>query len=325
MELLGFQRPKRLEAEHDTLTPTYGQFSAQPFERGFAVTVGNALRRCLLSSIEGAAVTAIRIEGVLHEFAAIAGVVEDVTDIILNLKEIPFRLHGDEPRVITLDAVGPGEVTADLFNTDPNVEICNPEAVIATLNENGSLKLEAQVRSGRGYVSAEQNFDEALGIGWIPVDSIHSPVRRVNYRTEPARVGRATDYEKLQLNVWTNGTLAPEDAISQAADLLSRHLTIFIDSEDSLVVEEEPAERTADSALDAILSKRIDELDLSVRSTNCLKNANIMTLRDLVMKSEREMMETKNFGKKSLDEVQELMASYGLAFDMDLENGAASA
>lgn len=318
MELLGFQRPKRLEVDRETLTGSYGLFSAQPFERGFAATIGNALRRCLLSSIEGAAVSAIRIEGVLHEFSAIAGVVEDVTDIILNLKEIPFRLHVDEPRVITLDAVGPGAVTADLFNTDPSVEICDPSAIIATLNESGALKLEAQVKKGRGYVSAERNFDEALGLGWIPVDSIHSPVSRVNYRTEAARVGRATDYEKVQLEVWTNGTLSPEDAISKASDLLSRHLTIFIESEESLAVEEVPVMSETDSALDAILSKKIDELDLSVRSTNCLKNANIMTLRELVGRSEREMMETKNFGKKSLDEVQDLLASYGLSFGMQV-------
>ncbi len=322
MEFQVFQRPKSLEVDRESLSATYGKFIARPFERGFANTIGNALRRCLLSSIEGAAVAAVRIEGVLHEFSAIPGVVEDVTDIILNLKEIPFLLHVDEPKVITLDAKGAGTVNAGQFNTDANVEICDKKAPIATLNESGNLKLEGQIKLGRGYISAERNFDEALGLGWIPVDSVHSPVKRVNYRVEAARVGRATDYEQLMLEVWTNGTVSPEDAVSQAADLLRKHLSTFIGTEESLVAEVEPETSTMSSALDSILTKRIDELDLSVRSTNCLKNANIMTLRDLVARSERDMLETKNFGKKSLDEVHDLLASYGLSFGMDLEGGA---
>jgi DNA-directed RNA polymerase subunit alpha len=322
MEYQVFQRPKSLEIEHESLTPTYGKFIARPFERGFANTVGNALRRCLLSSIEGAAVSAVRIEGVLHEFSAIPGVVEDVTDIILNLKEIPFLLHSDEPKVITLDAEGMGAVDASQFNSDATVEIRDPDAAIATLNETGTLKLEAQIKKGRGYISAERNFDETLGLGWIPVDSVHSPVKRVNYRVEAARVGRATDYEQLLLEVWTNGTISPEDAVSQAADLLNKHLGIFIGSEEALIVEIEPEVASMGSALDSILVKRVDELDLSVRSTNCLKNANIMTLRDLVARSERDMLETKNFGKKSLDEVHDLLESYGLSFGMDVEAGA---
>ena len=315
----GFQRPKRLEVEHDTLTETYGKFIAQPFERGFAATIGNGMRRCLLSSIEGAAVTAVHIDGVLHEFSSMAGVVEDVTDIVLNLKEIPLRLFTEEPRTITLEAKGPGEVKAKDFTEDPQVEICDPEAHIATLNESGTLKLEAVVGLGRGYVSAEHNFDETLGLGWIPVDSVHSPVRRCNYRTEAARVGRATDYERLVLEVWTNGTIAPEEGISLAATLLKDHLTIFIESEDSLVEMPEVEEPETTTALDALLNKSIDELDLSVRSTNSLKNANILTLRDLVAKSEKDMLETKNFGRKSLEEVQEVLDSFGLAFGMDLE------
>lgn len=319
MEYQVFQRPKSLEVDRESLSATYGKFIARPFERGFANTIGNALRRCLLSSIEGAAVTAVRIEGVLHEFSAMAGVVEDVTDIILNLKEIPFLLHGDEARVITLDASGAGLVTASQFNTDANVEVCDEDAAIATLNESGTLKLEAQITKGRGYISAERNFDEALGLGWIPVDSSHSPIKRVNYRVEAARVGRATDYEQLMLEVWTNGTVAPEDAVSQAADLLRKHLGTFVGSEESLAAEEEPEVSSMSSALDAILTKRIDELDLSVRSTNCLKNANIMTLRELVARTESDMLETKNFGRKSLHEVQDLLKGYGLSFGMDLE------
>ncbi len=322
MEYQVFQRPKSLEVERESYTPTYGKFIARPFERGFANTIGNALRRCLLSSIEGAAVSAVRIEGVLHEFSAIPGVVEDVTDIILNLKEIPFLLHSDEPKVITLDAAGAGVADAGLFNADANVEICDEAAPIATINESGTLKLEAQIKKGRGYVSAERNFDETLGLGWIPVDSVHSPIKRVNYRVEAARVGRATDYEQLLLEVWTNGTISPEDAVSQAADLLNKHLGIFIGSEEALLAEVEEEVPSIGSALDSILVKRIDELDLSVRSTNCLKNANIMTLRDLVARSERDMLETKNFGKKSLDEVHDLLESYGLSFGMDVEGGA---
>jgi DNA-directed RNA polymerase subunit alpha len=318
----GFQRPKRLEVDQGTLSETYGKFIAQPFERGFAATVGNALRRCLLSSIEGAAVTAVHIEGVLHEFSAIAGIVEDVTDIILNLKEIPFVLHSDEPKVITLDVVGPGEVTAEHFNTDPQVEVCDPDAHIATLNEGGSLKLEAKVSRGRGYVSAERNFDESMGLGWIPVDSVHSPIHRVNYRIEAARVGRATDYERLILELWANGTVVPQEAVSLAATLLKDHLTIFIESEEALAKDTGMEDSESTTALDALLEKRIDELDLSVRSTNSLKNANILTLRDLVAKTEREMLETKNFGSKSLEEVQEVLDSFGLTFGMQLETSA---
>jgi len=315
----GFQRPKRLEVDHETLTDTYGKFIAQPFERGFASTIGNGMRRCLLSSIEGAAVTAIHIEGVLHEFSSMAGVVEDVTDVVLNLKEIPFRLHSEEPRTITLEVSGPGEAKAGDFSSDPQVEVCDPDAHIATLNESGTLKLEALVGLGRGYVSAEHNFEESLGLGWIPVDSVHSPIRKCNYRTEAARVGRATDYERLILEVWTNGTVDPTEAISLGATLLKDHLTIFIESEQALVQSDEMEEAEPTTALDALLNKSIDELDLSVRSTNSLKNANILTLRDLVAKSEKDMLETKNFGRKSLEEVQEVLDAFGLAFGMDLE------
>ena len=317
----GFQRPKRLEVEHDSLTVTYGKFIAQPFERGFAATIGNGMRRCLLSSIEGAAVTAIHIDGVLHEFSSMAGVVEDVTDVVLNLKEIPFKLHSEEPRTITLEVSGPREVKAKDFITDPQVEICDPDAHIATLNESGTLKMEAVVGLGRGYVSAEHNFDETLGLGWIPVDSVHTPVKRCNYRTEAARVGRATDYERLILDVWTNGTISPEEGISLAATLLKDHLAIFIESEESLMEIPEIDEAETTTALDALLNKSIDELDLSVRSTNSLKNANILTLRDLVAKSEKDMLETKNFGRKSLEEVEEVLDSFGLALGMDLEVG----
>jgi DNA-directed RNA polymerase subunit alpha len=314
----GFQRPKRIEIEQDTLTPTYGKFIAQPFERGFATTVGNAMRRCLLSSIEGAAVTAIQIEGALHEFSSIPGVVEDVTHIILNLKEIPIVLHSDEPKILSLDVEGPGQITAGQLTGDPQVEIFDPESPIATINDEGHLKMQALVGRGRGYVAADQNFDETMGIGWIPIDSVHSPVSRVNYRVEAARLGRATDYERLVLEVWTNGTVSPQDAISLAATLLREHLTIFIEKEVSL--GDEPLVETSEemTGLQAVLAKRIDELDLSVRSANCLKNANIHTLHDLVSRSEKEMLETKNFGRKSLQEVQDILAKFGLHLGMDV-------
>ena len=321
----GFQRPQRLEVDGETMSPTYARFIAQPFERGFATTVGNALRRCLLSSIEGAAVTAVQIEGVLHEFSSMPGVVEDVTDLILNLKEIPIRMHAEGPKFLSLDVSGPGAITAGQLVGDPQIEICDPDVHIATLNEEGKLKLQAQIDTSRGYVSAEQNFDESLGLGWVPVDSVHSPIKRVTYRVEAARVGRATDYERLILEVWTNGTVTPEEAISLASTLLKEHLMIFIQSEESVVEEVvvEPAEEV--TGIDAVLARTIDELDLSVRSANCLKNANIHTLRDLVRRSEREMLETKNFGRKSLEEVQEILAEFGLRLGMDVPEDSAQA
>ncbi len=318
----GFQRPKRVEVE--SLSTEYGKFIAQPFERGFATTVGNALRRALLSSVEGAAVTALQIEGILHEFSSMSGVVEDVTDIILNLKQIPIRLHSDESKFISIDVKGPGEVKAGDITADSQVEICDPDVHIATLNEEGHFKMQARVGSGRGYVSAEKNFDETMGIGWIPVDSVHSPIKRVNHKVESARVGRATDYERLVLEVWTNGTISPDEALSLGATLLKDQLAIFIESEESML-EEVATESEELSGLEAVLEKTVDELDLSVRSANCLKNANIHTLGDLVRRTEKDMLETKNFGRKSLDEVQEILSEHGLSLGMDLEGLAAMA
>jgi len=315
-----FQRPRRLEIENETVTPTYAKFTAQPFERGFATTVGNALRRCLLSSIEGAAATAIRIEGVLHEFSSIPGVHEDVTDLILNLKQVPIRLHGEGPKVLTVDVKGPREVKARDLAGDPQVEICDPEAPIATVNEEGRLQVEIQVKRGRGYVATEKNIDESLGIGWIPLDSVHSPVKRVNYRVETARVGRMTDYEKLTLEVWTNGTVRPEDAVSLASTLLKEHLAIFVTAEEAL--RQGDGDSDVDPQLESVLGKSLDEFDLSVRTANCLKNASIGTVRDLVSRSENEILEIKNFGKKSLEELQELLDRLGLSFGMDAGSGA---
>jgi DNA-directed RNA polymerase subunit alpha len=318
MQWKGFQRPKRLEVDDDTLSPSYGKFIAQPFERGFATTIGNALRRCLLSSIEGAAVTGVYIEGVLHEFSSVPGVVEDVTDILLNLKQVPIRLHSDEPKVLSIDVEGPRDVTAADLSEDPQVEIFDPDVHIATLNEEGHLKMQIQVQKGRGYVSADRNFHESMGIGWIPVDSAHSPARRVNYKVEAARLGQTTDYERLIFEIWTNGTVSPEEAVSSASMLLKDHLTIFINAEESILASSSESQNEELASMEALLARRIDELDLSVRSTNCLKNANIHTLRDLVVKTEKEMLETKNFGKKSLEELQELLGKLGLGFGMDL-------
>ena len=315
-----FQRPRRLETDTESLTASYGRFVAQPFERGFATTIGNALRRCLLSSIEGAAITAIRIEGVLHEFSSVPGVKEDVTDIVLNLKEIPVRMHTEGPKIVTLDVKGPRVVTAADLAGDPQVEIVDPTRHIATVNEEGHLQMELQIKHGRGYVAIEKNLDETLGLGWVPLDSVHSPVRRVNYKVETARVGRMTDYEKLTLDVWTNGTISPEEAVSLASTLLQEHLSIFVSADD--LAKREIAASPADAELQAILAKNLDDFDLSVRTANCLKNASIATVGDLVARSERDILEIKNFGKKSLEELQELLARLGLSFGMSPEASA---
>jgi DNA-directed RNA polymerase subunit alpha len=321
----GFQRPQRVEVDSDSLTPSYGRFLAQPLERGFATTIGNAMRRCLLSSIEGAAITAIQIEGVLHEFAAIPGVVEDVTDIILNLKQVPVLMHGDEHRFISLDVKGAAEVRASDFGGDPNVEVTDPDRLIANVNEEGQLKLQARVGWGRGYVSAEKNFDETMGIGWIPIDSVHSPVRRVNYKVEAARLGRATDYERLVLEVWTDGTVSPEDAVSLAAQLLQDNLSIFMVTERSVPQLVGPGEREAMSELEARLARGVEELELGVRAINTLKNLNIHTLRDLVGRSEKEMLEAKGFGPKSVQELVDALEKEGLELGMELPEGSAAA
>ena len=236
----GFQKPKRLVCNTDTLTDKYGQFTAQPFERGFGTTIGNALRRVLLSSIEGAAITAVKIEGVMHEFSSIPGVVEDATDIIFNLKQIPLKMNAEGPKTLTLEVSEPGEVTSRMIQEDADIEILDKDAYIATVSEGGSLRIEMRVKNGRGYVSAEKNFDEDLPIGYIPVDSVHSPIRKVNYAVEAARLGQMTDYDKLTLDVWTNGAVTPQDAIGLAAKLLKDHMNIFINFEEGTVSEEMP-------------------------------------------------------------------------------------
>jgi DNA-directed RNA polymerase subunit alpha len=314
----GFQRPKRLEVERETLTPKFGRFSAQPFERGFGTTIGNALRRILLSSIEGAAITAVKIDGVLHEFSSVPGVVEDTTDIILNLKQIPFRCHSDHAETLVLHAVGPRTVKAGDIQASANVEILDPEAVIATLSEEGKLSMEMRLRKGRGYVSADRNFDDDLGIGYIPIDSIHAPVRKVNYIVEDARLGQKTDYDKLTLEVWTNGAVNPQDSVALAAKILKDHMAIFINFEES---NEEVLDfpSTEDERVLEQLNRSVDELELSVRSYNCLKNANIKSIYDLVTKTEAEMLKTKNFGRKSLNEIKDILAEMGLSLGMNID------
>ncbi len=320
----GFQKPKRLEVERETATEHYGRFYAQPFERGFATTVGNSLRRVLLSSIEGAAVTAVRVEGVLHEFSPIPGAMEDTTDLILNLKRVPLKMHVDHPKTLTLRTSEPGEVRAKHITPDPDIEVLDPEAYIATLGAGSTLSVEMRVKPGRGYVSADKNFDEDLSIGWIPLDSVHSPVKKVNYFVDQARVGQATDYEKLTLEVWTNGAVTPRDAVGLAAKLMKDHLQIFINIDEeeeeeteSAVVEVSDEEK---GALYEKLGKSVDEMELSVRSYNCLKNANIRTIGELVQKTESEMLKTKNFGRKSLNEIKEILSGMGLSLGMKLDD-----
>jgi DNA-directed RNA polymerase subunit alpha len=321
----GFQRPKRLEFERETLTDRFGRFYAQPFERGFGTTIGNAIRRVLLSSTEGAAITAVKIDGVLHEFSPIPGVVEDATDIILNLKQIPLKCHVDYTKTLYLRVDKPGEVRARDIEADSDVEILEPDAHIASIAEGGKLHMELRVKRGRGYIAADKNFDEDLGIGWIPIDSVHSPVKKVNYLVEAARLGQTTDYDKLTLDVWTNGSITPRDAVSLAAKLIRDHLNIFINLED---VDDLPSDAVAEPARSGAanehLDKSVEELELSVRSYNCLKNANIRTIRELVQKTEAEMLKTKNFGRKSLNEIKEILASMGLGLGMKIDQPTAA-
>ncbi len=315
----GFQKPKRLVANTETLTDRYGMFTAQPYERGFGTTIGNALRRILLSSIEGAAITAVRIEGVEHEFSPIPGVVEDATDIILNLKQVPFKMSDDGVKTLTLRADQPGEVTSAMIETGPDVEVLDRNVHIATVSTGGSLQVEMRLKKGRGYVSRDRNFDEDLPLRYIPIDSIHSPVRKVRYTVEAARLGQMTDFDKLILEVWTNGAVSPQDAIGMAAKLLKDHMAIFINFEETAETVEEAAERPVGAIYD-ILNRSVEELELSVRSYNCLKNANIQTIQDLIQKTEAEMLRTKNFGRKSLNEIKEILQGLGLSFGMRIDS-----
>ncbi|HEV2314260.1 MAG TPA: DNA-directed RNA polymerase subunit alpha [Candidatus Acidoferrales bacterium] len=314
----GFQKPKRLAAELESLTDKYGKFSAQPFERGWGTTVGNSLRRALLSSIEGAAITAVKIEGVLHEFSPIPGVVEDATDIILNLKQVPLKLNSDQPKTITFVVDTPGPVTSAKIEEDADLAVLDKNVYLATVSEGGKFEMEIRVKNGRGYVAADRNFDEDLPIGYIPIDSVHSPVRKVNYSVEAARLGQMTDYEKLSLEIWTNGAITPQDSIGLASKLIKDHMSIFINFEEQPELPEEVIENFSDPRLEH-LDRSVEELELSVRSYNCLKNANIQSLRELVQKTEGEMLKTKNFGRKSLNEIKDILVKMGLSLGMKFD------
>lgn len=318
----GFQRPKYLECDYETLTKTYGRFSAQPFERGYGITIGNTLRRILLSSITGAAITAVRIQGVLHEFSSIPGIVEDVTDIILNLKSIPLKLEGAEPRIMNLKKKGPAETKASDIEHDPDIEILDREIHIATLDKDGSLDIEMKVKNNRGYINADQNYDEDLSVDYIPLDSSHSPILKVNYKVDPARVGKRIDYEKLDLEIWTTGAISPTDALAQAAKIMREHLVIFLHVVDEPVEREQVTMKKDIPYLSQIdiLSKSIDHLELSVRSNNCLKAAGIQKIYKLVQKSEEELLKTKNFGRKSLSEIKETLQELGLGLNLELHS-----
>ena len=289
---------------------------AEPMERGFGLTLGNGLRRVLLSSLQGAAVTSIQIEGVLHEFTTIPGVREDVTDIVLNVKSLAVRMHGEEPRRMTLTAKGPGEVTAGQIETGHDVEIMNPETVICTLDKGASLSMELTVESGKGYVAAVMDRDEEAPIGVIPVDAVYSPVKKVAYRVENSRSGQYLDYDKLTLELETNGTVTPDDAVAYAARILQDQLQLFINFEEPVV--EEVKVESDEPELNRHLLRKVDELELSVRSANCLKNDNIVYIGDLIQKTEAEMLRTPNFGRKSLNEIKEVLTQMGLHLGMEV-------
>jgi len=312
-------RPKRLEINEEAHTERYGKFECEPLERGFGLTIGNALRRILLSSLQGAAIVSVRIDEVSHEFSTINGVVEDVTDIILNLKQIRLKMHGEGPREMSLDVSGEKEVTAADIKSDSTIEILNPDQHIATLTKDGHLRMVMTVNMGKGYVSAERNKLEDDPVGTIPMDAGFSPIEKVNYRVINTRVGQITDYDKLILEIWTNGSVLPEDALAYSAKIIKEQMSIFINFEE----EEEPVEEVEEEESEIEnehLYRTVDELELSVRSANCLKNASITYIGELVQKSENEMLKTKNFGRKSLNEIKEILTDMGLSLGMKLPN-----
>ena len=311
-------KPNKLNVEAGDDPNCFATVVAEPLERGFGLTLGNALRRILLSSLQGAAVTAIQIEGVLHEFSSIPGVREDVTDIVLNIKRLALRMHGEGPKRIRIDMDGPGEVTAAKIETGHDIEILNPGVLICTLDEGAHLAMEMTVENGAGYVSAVQNRPEDAPIGLIPIDSVFSPIRKVSYKVENTRVGQVTDYDKLAMNIETDGTISPEDSVAYAARILQDQLQLFINFD-------EPQARVAEETVEALpfnryMLRKVDELELSVRSANCLKNDNIVYIGDLVQKSESEMLRTPNFGRKSLNEIKEVLSQMGLHLGMEINN-----
>lgn len=311
-------KPQNLELEGKNLTPTYGKFVAEPFERGFGTTIGNALRRVLLSSLQGAAVTAVKIDGVLHEFATLPGVREDVTDIVLNLKEVQIKLHEGLEADARIDAKGEGVVRARDIQAGPNVEVLNPDLEIANLSKEGTLQAELTIRTGRGYVSADRNKTEEAPVGTIPMDAVFSPILKVNYVVSNARVGQRTDYDRLTLEVWTDGSVRPDDAVAFAARIIQDQVSLFVNFEEGAEAAEAAEEQ--EPTLNENLFRPVAELELSVRSANCLQNADIKYIGELVQRSEAEMLKTKNFGRKSLNEIKEILREMGLDFGMRIDN-----
>jgi DNA-directed RNA polymerase subunit alpha len=316
--LASFHKPKRIETERSSLNDVYGRFVAEPFERGFGVTIGHALRRVLLSSLTGAAVTAVKIQGVYHEFSTVPGVLEDTTEIILNIKELLLKMHVERPKQLTLQVTGPTEVLARDIVADADIEILNPDLHIATLNRDAVLDITMDVQLGRGYVPAERYAQDIVDPQIIPIDAVFSPIRKVTFHVENTRVGQSTDYDRLILDVHTNGSLHPEEAVSQAARILQDHLQVFVSFHEE-PVQEMPAVDEERQRLMENLGRSVDELELSVRSYNCLKNANIRTIGELVQKNEAEMLKTRNFGRKSLNEIKEILTLMGLGLGMNLE------
>lgn len=317
-KLKNFQMPKEVVLEESTATDTYSKFKIEPLERGLGTTLGNALRRALLSSIPGAAITSVRIDGALHEFSTIPGVYEDVVEIVLNLKKVRLRMHEDGPRSVYLEISKKGDYTAADLVCDPTVEIVNPGQHLLKLNDNSELKIEMEVDTGRGYVSSEQNKKPDQPIGTIPLDATFSPVSRVNFSVENTRVGQRTDYDRLLLEIWTDGTMTPEETLAFAAKLLKDHLMVFICKEEEIEIPEEEVVDEETIRIRNLLKMRVDELELSVRSSNCLQAANIQIIDDLVQKSEAEMLKYRNFGKKSLNELNAVLSEMGLHFGMDI-------
>lgn len=313
-------KPNRVEIETDTHTNTYGKFVCEPLERGFGITLGTALRRVLISSLQGAAMVSIKIDGVSHEFSTIPGVMEDVTDIILNLKNIRFKLHTDTPRTVRIEAKKKGLVTAGDIITDGTVEVLTPDLPIATLTGGGALRMEMVVKWGKGYVPAEKNKEEEQAIEVIPIDAIFTPIRKVNYVVTHARVGQITDYDKLNMEVWTDGSVTPEDAVAYAAKILKEQFSAFISFVEETEVEPIGELKEEKAGINENIYRSVDELELSVRSANCLKNADIHLIGDLIQNTESEMLKTKNFGRKSLNEIKEILAEMGLSLGMKLEN-----
>ncbi len=325
LKKIGFQLPDKIRFDEETLTNTYGKLIAEPLERGFGTTLGNVLRRVLLSSIEGAAVIAVKIPGAPHEFSVIKGVKEDVVDIMLNIKKLRFKLYPGAKKIATIKANGPKSVTGSEIQNDASFEVLNPEQVIATLDKDAMFEVEMYIKKGKGYVPAELNKEEDLPVGMIAVDSVFTPIKKVNFTVEKARVGRATDYDRLVMEIWTDGSIPPEKAVSQAASIIIKHMELFVlegeVEEEGISVEEANLvySTSEDPVFNSNLLKSVEDLELSVRSFNCLKNASLKTIADLVQKTEQEMLKTKNFGRKSLNEIKEILHGMGLRFGMKID------